>query len=278
MIDEGWRAAFAAGHEVLDLNAFVGEAGGRAIERARSIIYLAARSTPVSSADLPSVEFTENLKSAFETFTRINRINPSARILLLSSGGTVYGDTTLSPIPEDHPLRPISPYGLGKVLMEQTLTFFSTARGQPVTILRVSNLVGRHFRPRYMGLVAATLRAILQRTAIPVFGDGMHVRDFIDADDAADAILRVAENENDPYCLWNLGSGRGHTIMRTIELAGQIAGEVPPIEWRPARPFDVRSSVLDVSRIKREIGWAPETPLRRSIEKVFESMTSAVRT
>ena len=260
-------------HRTMDAERFAGGEGDEAILGASAVVYLATRSVPVSSFDSPTAELDENVRPAFDAFQRIGALNPAARIIFISSGGTVYGKTDATPIPESHPLAPISPYGLGKVLTEQTLRFCTDARNQPAAILRLSNLVGRHHRGTRQGLVMAVLRAIRAGGAVPVFGDGSHVRDYLDADDAADAILRVAAlpTTGSLFGLWNLGSGRGTSVVDVIRLVGDVLGRTIEIEWRPPRAVDVPASVLDISLIRRDIGWEPTTPLRRSIEKIVEA-------
>lgn len=267
--DPAFLAAHAPGARSLSLDAFDGSAGEDLLERSRAIVYLAGRTVPASNTEDPAAELKESVAPAFDLFLRVSRINPRSKLVMLSSGGTVYGRVRAERVQEDHPLRPISPYGLGKVMTEQALAFCAAWQGQRHAVLRASNPVGRWHRNERQGLVPAILRSIRSGAPLTVYGDGSALRDYIDADDLADAMLRVALDADGPDDTWNVGSGRGVSILEVIETVAAVAGRQPTIEFRPRRAVDVDRIVLDCSKIRQEFGWQAVTSLRASVEKIL---------
>ncbi|HET6377903.1 MAG TPA: NAD-dependent epimerase/dehydratase family protein [Methylocella sp.] len=243
------------------------ESFNRLLKKASAVVYLVSHSVPVTTVTEPVNEVRHNVEPAFSFFLQLAEINPGARLVYLSSGGTVYGRTQVLKIPETHPLHPVSPYGLGKCLCESCIRFCADTRGQRYAILRVSNPVGRWHSNPHQGLVPTVLRAITANVPLPVFGDGQFVRDYLDADDLADAILRVALNatRNDT---WNIGSGIGHTTLDVVDIVSNVVGRKPALKFLPARPFDVERNVLSIEQITRDFGWKPMTTLSESVKRI----------
>ena len=250
---------------------FDGKKGNDLIERADAIVYLASNSVQPTYANEPWLEISENVLPSFQAFWRISTINPQVKIVFLSSGGTVYGMQDCEAISETTDLAPISAYGLAKVMTEKTLEFFGNTRGQRHAILRVSNPVGRWHTNSKQGLVMAVLRALKHGERLSVYGDGSNVRDYLDADDLADAILRVSLDQAHAGGAWNVGSGCGYSILEIVDIISDLVGRRPGIDFFDERPFDVRRVVLDTAKSRRDFGWAAATPIRVSIQKVLEA-------
>jgi UDP-glucose 4-epimerase len=267
--DPAFLATHAPSARSLSLDVFDGSVGEDLLKRSRAIVYLAGRTVPASNTEDPATELKESVAPAFNLFLRVSRINPRSKLVMLSSGGTVYGRVRAERVKEDHPLRPISPYGLGKVMTEQALAFCAAWRGQRYAVLRASNPVGRWHSNERQGLVPAVLRSIRSGAPLTIYGDGSTLRDYIDADDLADAILRVALDGDRFDDTWNVGSGRGISVMEVIETVATVAGRQPTMEFRPRRSVDVDRIVLDCSKIREDFGWQPVTSLRASVEKII---------
>jgi len=260
-------AEHAPGSRYMDLASYSGPAGTELIGGAQTIVYLIGRSVPSTYFNSPISESRRNLVPGFEELLRISEINPSANLVYISSGGAVYGAGSDAPIKEEASLRPISPYGFAKVASEQFLHFLGARYRQRYAILRVANAVGRWHRNPQQGLVPAVVRAIREDRAIPLYGSGQQVRDYVDADDVAGAVLAIetASSPEDP--VWNVGSGSGHTVRHVIDTVAAAVGSTPRLEARPARIFDVEKSILDIEKMKRDTGWTPLHSFSDSIER-----------
>jgi UDP-glucose 4-epimerase len=248
---------------------FAGPAGDDIIARASAVIYLATRSVPGTFEYDPARELQENVAPALRFFSRCASINPTARIVLASSGGTIYGRVGNELIVETTPAAPISAYGFGKLAIEDGLAFVHRTKGVPYSILRIANPVGRHQRSTIQGIVSVAMKALLEGTRFKVFGNGSSIRDYVDADDVASAILAAARYQDRSEAVWNVGSGVGHTVLEILDLIGEVANRKLEIEFQPARDADVHRIVLNSDLIARELGWRPQRALSSSVESVW---------
>ncbi len=116
------------------------------------------------------------------------------RLLLVSSGGTVYGPPCTLPMAESHPTAPISPYGITKLTIDHYALMFHHTRGLPVVVVRPANAYGVQQRSRTgQGFLAAAIDAILSRREIEIFGDAGTIRDYIHVTDVASGILAALD-------------------------------------------------------------------------------------
>lgn len=116
----------------------------------------------------------------------------------------------------------------------------------------------------------AILRALKSGEKLTIYGDGRQVRDYLDADDLADAILRVAQGSNYLRGVWNVGSGKGHTILEIIDVVAEVVGQRPEVVFVPERPCDVKCAVLDTSKFSWDFEWVATTHLAESIRKIID--------
>jgi UDP-glucose 4-epimerase len=267
--DEAYRGGTT---RVIGAEAFAGAAGDRLLAEAEAVVYLASDSVPSTFAAEPWREIPVNVEPAARLFARCAATNPSAKLVLISSGGTIYGRTGGTPVPEGAPTWPISGYGLGKLMIEQALAFVGRTRGLAYNVLRVSNAVGCWQNSKAQGIVSIALRAVRDRTPIDLYGGGSQVRDYIDADDVADAVLSACLDRRHVDRIWNVGSGMGRSVAEMIRLVEGVTGRPVPIRHFPARPIDVPAIVLDCSQIRRDLGWVARRPIEATIAEVWHSM------
>lgn len=193
--------------------------------------------------------------------------------LVFSSSATVYGEPERLPITEDHPLRPVSPYGKTKLVVEHLLA--DVARADPgfrYVALRYFNPVGAHPSgligedPRgqpnnlfpYLAGVATGTFPVLR-----IFGndydtrDGTGIRDFIHVTDLTHghvAALRALQGEGRSLTL-NLGTGRGYSVLEAVREFERACGNPIALQFVDRRAGDVPASFADPSRASAEIGW-----------------------
>jgi UDP-glucose 4-epimerase len=240
----------------------------------RNIIYLAGSSTPGTFAATPWKEYSDNVAPAFEVFNRLQDRFPDARIVFVSSGGTVYGQGHDRPISETALLAPISPYGLGKVALESSLDFLGRTRGLGFEILRVSNPVGRWQTNPSQGVINVMARAIAGGQPITLFGDGGHVRDFLDADEAVSAIVGICDLPDATNSAWNIGSGVGTSIAEVVTFIEKHFHQSAVKQFLPARALDVAYSVLDCSKASSRLGWSAKVSVDQMVAALATRMVS----
>lgn len=244
---------------------------GPVFRRATGVVWTAAQSTPGSNPSQPWVEASANVEPMIWAADQAAQVG--ARFVFLSSGGSIYGELPASgKITEDQPLRPLSPYGMGKQMAEAGLDFLARTRGLRATVLRPSNPIGRWQSNRAQGVVGALFRAARAQQTFPMLGDGSVVRDFLAVDDLAQAIgMTLDAPQISAGQVWNVGSGEGHSIAEIHRMASDIAGQAIAIDRLPARPSDPSYVVLDTARIQQRLGWQPVIGLREAMQTVWNS-------
>jgi UDP-glucose 4-epimerase len=246
------------------------------VSTARAIVYLINRINPRVAAEEPAkVAADMETMRAFLDALRSSGATP--RVVLPSSGGTVYDTSREPPYGEDSPTAPASEYGKAKLAMERLMTG-EAPPGADVVIARISNVYGPG-QPAGtgQGVVAHWLDAALRGDEVVMLGAESVTRDFVYIDDVASAFVRLVEAEHPPAVV-NVGAGAATSLG---ELARTISGVVGTERFRvrheAARSFDVAHNWLDVDRARTELGWKPHVSLREGIARTWESMSDTAR-
>lgn len=193
--------------------------------------------------------------------------------LVFSSTAAIFGNPQKTPIDEDHPKNPTSPYGDTKLAVERMLAAYDAAYGLKSVCLRYFNAcgawpdasIGEAHRNETHLIPLVLFAAMGKRPGIKVFGsdyptpDGTCVRDYVHVVDLADAHLRALEglrSEPASRC-FNLGNGRGYSVREVIEVVRQVTGRPIAVEEAPRRPGDPAVLVAASEGAQRELGWSP---------------------
>ena len=212
--------------------------------------------------------------------------NHGVKNIIFSSSATVYGDPAFVPITEDCPKGKITnPYGQTKSMLEQILTDLHVADSEwNVILLRYFNPVGAH----KSGLIGEdpagipnnltpyiTQVAVGKLKEVGVFGndydtpDGTGVRDYIHVVDLAighvKALAKMESSEPDVR-IYNLGTGRGYSVLEVIAAFSKACGKEIPYSIKPRRPGDIAQCYADASLAKKELGWEAERGLDEMCE------------
>ena len=244
-----------------ELSALIGEAD--------VVIFMAGTSTPVHADRHTASSMLDSVATAL-TVLDLMRGSSTRRVVLPSSGGTVYGEPRQLPTDESQPLDPISIHGLNSVVTERYAQFYSNRHGLDVAVLRYSNVYGPgQTGRRGQGVIAAWSRALALGDPVTVFGDLGVRRDFVFASDAAAATVAAAFAA-EAVGTFNVGSGTGVTLAEVLDLVLDAAGSRVEVRQQPARGLDVSATALDCSRLAAVTGWVPTTPLAEGIQMSWE--------
>lgn len=193
--------------------------------------------------------------------------------LVFSSTAAVFGNPETELIDENHPTRPINPYGASKLMVERILADAARAYGLRSVALRYFNAagadpsgeIGEAHQPE-THLVPNVLRAALGHGAtLKVFGDdyatrdGTCVRDYVHVNDLASAHLKGIEfmASHDGAHVFNLGNGRGFSVLELIEAARRVTGAAIAFEHAPRRAGDPPVLVAASAKARATLGWSP---------------------
>ncbi len=206
------------------------------------------------------------------------------KVIVFSSSAAVYGNPEEVPIAEDHPTRPINPYGWTKLMVETMLADCERAYGLSWIALRYFNAAGADAEGRIgenhspeSHLVPRILQAAASGSApVRVFGtdyptpDGTCIRDYVHVTDLARAHVLALEHliAGKPGGSFNLGQGRGFSVMEVIRKAAEVTGRKIAVEKTPRRPGDPPVLIASNRKAMRALGWGPE---HSSLEEIISS-------
>lgn len=199
---------------------------------------------------------------------------------ILSSTANLYDRPEKVPISEDEAIIPGSVYGETKAIIERELYWMERIYGMRYACLRYFNASGAH-PDGHIGedhdpeshLIPVVLQVALgQRDHMHIFGndyptpDGTCIRDYIHVMDLADAHILALEALSDGRShTYNLGTGRGYSVLEVVECAREITGHAIPVTYGSRRAGDAAVLVADSTRIQSELGWEPDYADLRSI-------------
>lgn len=251
-----------------------------ATEQVDAVIHFAGFKAVGESVEKPLDYYENNLGSTFSLVRAMQRHD--VHRLVFSSSATVYG-TDQAGATEDRPTFATNPYGWTKVMQEQILSDVAAADpSMRFALLRYFNPVGAHesgtigedpsgIPNNLMPFLAQV--AVGKREKLSVFGDdydtpdGTGVRDYIHVEDLAAghvAAVEALERTQDPVNVWNLGSGRGTSVLELLHAFEQAVGRDLPYEIVGRRPGDVATSYADPTKANRELNWSTQ----KSVEEM----------
>ncbi|MEJ0095249.1 MAG: NAD-dependent epimerase/dehydratase family protein [Methylocella sp.] len=236
-----------------------------------TIYHLSWSTIPADASLTPSEDARVNIVGSLRLLENIEQ-GTRPRFVFASSGGAIYGRLIQTPASEDHPLNPLSAYGVSKRTVEAYLDFFAASDAIRAVSLRIGNLFGPgQDATRLFGAITHFSRSALAGVPIVIFGDGGNVRDYVYIDDAVDALTRAGRTETSSRAL-NIGSGEGRSLNEIIAVLQKLLQRPLVVERRAARSFDAPVSVLDPSRARREIGWSTQEPFEEGVLKTMASL------
>src|SRR5713101_1678435 len=233
-------------------------------EKPEVIFHLAAQMDVRRSVADPAFDAMVNLVG-FLNLMEAARRNGLRRVVFASTGGAIYGEQEQFPCDEDHPRRPVSPYGVAKLATEAYLFFYKVQYGIDYVALRYANVYGPRQDPHgEAGVVAIFARRLLSAEKTTINGDGKQTRDFVYVGDVAEASARA--RTSDAVGSFNVGTGIETDITTIFQLLKRLTGSNQKEEHGPPLPGEQRRSVVDARKIEKVLGWKPKTSLDAGLD------------
>jgi UDP-glucose 4-epimerase len=242
-------------------------------EAPEAVIHLAAQAAVSRSVADPQLDAEVNVLGSINLLECCRR-GQVRRVVYVSTGGAGYGDTEVIPTPEDHPTRPISPYGVSKVAAELYLSCWEALYGLSGIVLRLANIYGPRQNPHgEAGVIAIFTERLLRGEPCVINGDGLQTRDFVYVGDVADAALLALEQPGVTGAV-NVGTGIETSVLTLFARLRAAAGGRGDAQHGPARPGEQRRSLLDPARARRLLGWSPRVTLDEGLRRTVASYSA----
>ncbi|MDP1552835.1 MAG: GDP-mannose 4,6-dehydratase [Methanobacteriaceae archaeon] len=236
------------------------------VKKSDIIIFLASSSHVRNSSEAILIEI-DNIECFINTLDIIKQY-PDKKLIYASSGGTVYGEPEAIPVSENHCLNPISPYGIGKITMEQFLKYYASKYGINYVICRYSNPYGKYQSPfSGVGVINKLLYDYNNNTETNIVGNpDESIRDYIYISDLVDATIAVAEADSCKNEIFNVGSGEGTSLNQIINEIKAVLNDDLKLNSEKFGNENVSKIVLDITKIKKIAGWKPKISLKKGIK------------
>jgi len=191
------------------------------------------------------------------------------QVVFASTGGAIYGEQDVHPADEEHPQRPVSPYGVSKLASERYLYFYHSEYGLDASCLRYANVYGPRQNPHgEAGVVAIFLDRLLSGRQPTIHGDGLQTRDYVYVGDVV-AANRAAVGL-DGYRTYNVGTSVETNVNELYEAIRNALGSEVQATHGPAMPGEQRRSCITAAKIVRELGVRIATPLSEGIQRTAD--------
>jgi UDP-glucose-4-epimerase GalE len=241
-----------------------------AVEKFDAVVHFAAFIAVGESTEVPELYFTNNSAGSLSLLDAM--IRTGLNKIVFSSTAAVYGTPAKSPISEDMPFQPESPYGESKVLVEKMLQWFARYRAMKSVCLRYFNACGaepkeglgeEHVPETH--LIPLLLRAAAGEKPITIFGadyptpDGSNIRDYIHVIDLAEAHLAAVQYLLDGGASdqFNVGTGDGFSVLEVMKAVEKEIGKPVPHRIGPRRAGDPATLVADSTKLRTRLNWKP---------------------
>ena len=244
-------------------------ADAKAVESATAgvdvVFHLAALASVQRSIEAPSETHRVCATGAVNVLDAARR--HGVRRVVYAASSSAYGVPRGEVQTEDDPIMPLSPYAAAKAAAELYCQAFAVSFGLETVRLRFFNIFGPRQRADspYSGVIALFAAALSEGRTPTVFGDGLQTRDFTYVTDVVQALTRAADAPNVSGKVYNVGTGRGVTLLGLAAALNRLLGTNCTPRHGPPRVGDVRHSRADISRARRDLGYEPRVPFEEGL-------------
>lgn len=191
------------------------------------------------------------------------------QVIFASTGGAMYGEQDYFPADEEHPARPVSPYGVAKLAVERYLYFYHVEYGLDATCLRYANVYGPRQNPHgEAGVVAIFLDRLLSGRQATINGDGRQTRDYVFVSDVAAA--NIAALGRPGFNVFNVGTGIETDVVQLYDGLSAAVGIDLQAEHGPAKSGEQRRSCITAARAEKELGVRVSVPMAEGLRRTAE--------
>lgn len=248
-------------NDILDLDAL-----RESLEGVDIIFHEAAQPGIPISVKNPWKTYSTNVRGTLNVL--LSALDADVKKIVYASSSSVYGNNVQRPTGEDCEAKPISPYGLSKLMTERLCGTFRELHELNVVIMRYFTVFGPRQRPdmairKFAGLMSSGKPA-------RIFGDGEQTRDFTYVSDVVDANILALENDNADGEILNIGGGNSVTVNRVVSRLGEHFSNAPEPTYEEIQQGDVDHTFADNSKARHLLGWKPKVSFDEGLRKFVD--------
>ncbi len=229
------------------------------------VVHFAGIGDIVPSIEDPKKYILNNANGTLNLLENIN-INKIKKFVYAASS-SCYG-LAKTPTKETNPINTLYPYALSKYMGEQIVLHWGNVYGLKTNSIRIFNAYGTRSRTSgaYGAVFGVFLKQLIEKKPLTVVGNGKQKRDFLYVTDVANAFYKASVTKKN-LNIWNLGSGNPQSINYLIKLLGR-----PKLVYLPKRPGEPEITYADITRIKKDLNWAPKVSFEEGVKKIIKNI------
>ncbi len=230
------------------------------------IFHMAAQAGVRYSIKHPIEVMDNNIKSTVNLFEFC--LNKNLEKIVHASSSSVYGNPEYTPVDEDHPKNPISPYAVSKLCCEKYAEFYHRLYGLPITSLRFFTVYGSRQRPDMA--IRKFFDSISNNREITIYGNGEQLRDFTYISDVIDGIIAAGENSRSVGEEFNIGCSNPITVNELVNLMYSIANKQKNLRYIEKQLGDVDITYSSVDKSKKILGYSPKIQIIQGLKNQYQ--------
>ncbi|MBN8704536.1 MAG: GDP-mannose 4,6-dehydratase [Bacteroidetes bacterium] len=228
------------------------------------VIHHAAQMDVRKSVSDPMFDATTNVIGSLNLLEACRK-NGVRKFMFSSTGGAIYGEQDYFPADEEHPLRPLSPYGITKLCLEKYLFYYKEVFGLEHVILRYGNIYGPRQNPHgEAGVIAIFIKKIVAGEQPIINGAGTQTRDYTFVGDVVQANLLALDYKKSG--IFNVGTGIETDVNRLFAVINNALGNPAKEVHAESKAGEQQRSVLSTKKIQSELGWKQKMSLEEGLQ------------
>jgi UDP-glucose 4-epimerase len=242
----------------------------RAVDGMEYVLHQAAIPSVPRSVKDPLTSNRANIDASLNVLVAAR--GAGVKRLVYAGSSSAYGDTETLPKREDMPTKPLSPYALQKLVVEQYCQMFTRLYGFETVAIRYFNVFGPRQDPGspYSGVISLFATALLSGRQPLIYGDGEQTRDFTYVANVVDGVLRASESPDVSGEVINVATGGRISLNELLRTMNRILGTETHAIYLDVRAGDVRDSQADITKARQLLGYAPLVDLEEGLRHTID--------
>ena len=195
-------------------------------------------------------------------------LNNNVKKVLYASSSSVYGNPLYTPVDENHPKNPISPYAISKYCGEIYANYYFREYNLPITSLRFYTVYGPRGRPDMA--IRKFFDLMLKNKEILVYGDGEQIRDFTFISDIINGLILAGEKHESAGEVFNLGCSSPITVNQLVEKMYKISKKPKNIKYAEKQKGDVEATYSNIDKVRNMLNFQPKISIDEGLRRQFE--------